>query len=303
MGRLRRLVLVGVLAVAAAAGCGEVMSTKQREMAALPPFVRAEHLCPAPGRKDVDAAAARKDLGSLLQHVRNGMIVRYSRPLAGEPGQTGGMTAGTQEMVYVLAEGDHLDHMVVGTVRVTDSRVMASDRMFFDFAELPDHPLEFAVKPENRYPATVLVKGVMSLTFTDPDQARCVADTLSFIRAAETQKLADGVAAFQGQAEQYRAMANKPPVSEAQRKYVVQADAMAQDKDYAKALDLYGKALAIDAVSYPAAYYNMALIAAQLGRYHGAIASMKKYQMLVSDPGEARSAQDKIYEWQAKTGE
>jgi len=303
MGRVRRLVLVlaGILALSFTQGCSSA-SPMQRELMDAPPFVRAEHICPAPGRKDVDVAAARKDLGSLLRHVRNGMAIFYKKPL--NEGQGSAMD-GAQELVQTpVTYGAY--GLVAGTIRVTESRVVISDRMSFDFAELAEPSIQltrYTSSNELEWNGTVEIKDVVDIVFHDSDQARCVADTFRFIQAAERRKLEDGAAAFQPQAEQYRAMANKPPVTEEQRKFVVQADAMAQEKNYAKALDLYAKALAISAVSYPAAHYNMALIAAELGHYHGAIASMKKYMLLVSDPAEVRSAQDKIYEWQAKTGE
>ena len=90
----------------------------------------------------------------------------------------------------------------------------------------------------------------------------------------------------------------KPVVSETQRKLFVQANALSQQKDYPAALEFYTKALEIDPLSYPNAYFNMALLEAQLNRFHSAIASMKKYLTLEPDAGDARSAQDKIYEWE-----
>ena len=304
MGGVHRLVLVlsGFLALSLAQGCS-TMSPMQRELMDAPPFVRAEHICPAPGQKDVDIAAVKKDLGSLLRHVRNGMAIFYYGPL--HEGQ-GSARDGAQELIQVPAVYGAYG-LIAGTIRVTDSRVVVSDRMYFDFAELVESSIKLSRYNSSNgleWNGTVEINDLVNIVFHDSEQARCVADTFNFIRAAESRKLVnDDVAAFQPQAEQYRALADKPPVTEEQRKYVVQADAMAQGKDYAKALDLYAKALAISAVSYPAAHYNMALIAAELGRYHTAIASMRKYLLLVSDPGEARSAQDKIYEWQAKAGE
>ncbi|MEA4840436.1 MAG: tetratricopeptide repeat protein [Bacteroidales bacterium] len=55
----------------------------------------------------------------------------------------------------------------------------------------------------------------------------------------------------------------KPVVSEEQRKYIVQANSLTNDKLYKQAIDAYKKALAINPVAYPAAYYNMALLFAE----------------------------------------
>jgi hypothetical protein len=40
------------------------------------------------------------------------------------------------------------------------------------------------------------------------------------------------------------------------------------------------------------------LLSAQIHNFNDAILNMKKYLMLVPDAEDARSAQDKIYEWE-----
>ena len=103
---------------------------------------------------------------------------------------------------------------------------------------------------------------------------------------------------FEPLAAKYRELVIKPPVSEEQRKYIVQANSLNQRKDYAGAIDLYLKAIELDPVAYPPAYFNLALLSAQMRRYHPAVSYMKQYLMLVPDAKDARSAQDKIYEWE-----
>ncbi len=133
--------------------------------------------------------------------------------------------------------------------------------------------------------------------------ARKFADDLCFL---QTQAAADSAgnsalvltAEFEAQAAQFRAAAVKPAVTEAQRRYIVQANALGQMKDYQGALDLYRKALEVDPVAYPACYFNMALLAVGQDRYRTAISLMKKYLLLVPDAKDARAAQDKIYEWE-----
>jgi len=96
----------------------------------------------------------------------------------------------------------------------------------------------------------------------------------------------------------YREMEVKPSVTEEQRKYIVQANMFNQKKEYSKAIDLYKKVIEVNATSYPAAYYNLALLEAQISSYKEAISFMKKYLLLVPDAPDARAAQDKIYEWE-----
>jgi hypothetical protein len=87
-------------------------------------------------------------------------------------------------------------------------------------------------------------------------------------------------------------------INEEQRKYIVQANASNDAKDYKNALLLYRKALDVDKFSYPDAYFNMALILSQLEHYYQAIYAMKEYLILAPESEDARKAQDKIYEWE-----
>ncbi len=87
-------------------------------------------------------------------------------------------------------------------------------------------------------------------------------------------------------------------ITEDQRKFIVQANAQNEAKNYFVALKLYENAIGINPFTYPQAYYNMALIASQIKNYHYAMFNMKKYLILSPDASDARAAQDKIYEWE-----
>jgi len=103
---------------------------------------------------------------------------------------------------------------------------------------------------------------------------------------------------FEQKAAEYRALKIKPQVSEEQRKFIVQANAFNQQKNYVKAIELYTKAIEVDQTAYPAGYSNLALLLAQVNNFSAAINYMKKYLMLEPEATDARSAQDKIYEWE-----
>jgi tetratricopeptide (TPR) repeat protein len=103
---------------------------------------------------------------------------------------------------------------------------------------------------------------------------------------------------FKPLALEYNNLAIKPAIIEEQRKFIVQANALNENKKYDLALEAYNNAININQTSYPAAYYNMALISALSGDYQNAIFNMKKYLMLVPEAEDARAAQDKIYEWE-----
>ena len=105
---------------------------------------------------------------------------------------------------------------------------------------------------------------------------------------------------FEKTASEYRALKVKPPISEEQRKYIVQANAFNEKRMYNEAIRSYEQAIALDQTAYPAAYSNLALLSAQVKQYDNAIYQMKKYLLLAPDATDARGAQDKIYEWEAE---
>lgn len=109
------------------------------------------------------------------------------------------------------------------------------------------------------------------------------------------------VTSFKQLADSYQTLAEKPAISEEQRKYILQANAFNDVKDYASAIQYYDKAFALNPISYPAGYYNLALIAGLAGNYSYAILNMKKYLLLQPNAPDAREAQDKIYGWEALT--
>lgn len=91
---------------------------------------------------------------------------------------------------------------------------------------------------------------------------------------------------------------SKAEISEEQRKYIVQANVANENKDYENSLELFRKANEINPYAYPAAYFNMALIHANLFNYYQAVYAMKQYLIVAPDAEDARKAQDKIYEWE-----
>jgi tetratricopeptide (TPR) repeat protein len=128
-----------------------------------------------------------------------------------------------------------------------------------------------------------------------------LADLLFFFQhRLNVQRYDSLISLFKPTAAQYCALKVKPTVSEEQRKYIVQANSLNQDKIYDKAIELYNKAIEMDQTAYPAAYSNVALLSAQLYKFDAAIYYMKKYILLEPESADARIAQDKIYEWEIK---
>jgi len=195
---------------------------------------------------------------------------------------------------------NRLRYLLLKSIAVRDDRIEISPRITFYYADLMDSPVAFTTsKDKHPYIYTVHLRDQLSFHFHTGDlaHARRFADDLFFIQQTMKKQRDERLALFESKAAEYRALTVKPPVTEEQREYIVQANALNQKKDYAGALDLYLKAVDLGPVSYPGAYFNMALLSAQVKRFDSAISYMKQYLLLVPDAKDARSAQDKIYEW------
>jgi tetratricopeptide (TPR) repeat protein len=90
----------------------------------------------------------------------------------------------------------------------------------------------------------------------------------------------------------------KPEVSEEVRRFAVQADMAASNRQYAESAALYQRALNL-APWWPLGNYNAALTEAQAGLYADAIIHMNAFLAASPDAPNARTARDKIYEWEA----
>ena len=164
------------------------------------------------------------------------------------------------------------------------------------YADLIDYPITVTKGKHYRY--AVHLRNRISFLFDNRADAQRFADDLFVIQQPLKREYEDRLALFESKVAEYRALSVKPQVSEEQRKYIVRANAMSKRKEYDKAIDMYKEALKVDPVSYPPAYFNMALLSAQMRRYNQAVSYMKQYLMLVPEAEDARSAQDKIYEWE-----
>lgn len=102
---------------------------------------------------------------------------------------------------------------------------------------------------------------------------------------------------FQEIVTKYLAAKPKPVLSEEAHKYKVQAEFMVQQKQLGKAMELYDKALNI-APWWPEGHFQLALLLGDTKKYRDASQEMKRYLMLAPDGPDARTAQDKIYQWE-----
>jgi tetratricopeptide (TPR) repeat protein len=164
--------------------------------------------------------------------------------------------------------------------------------------DLPGFEIVVIQARENNVNYGIVVRGLIELYFHQPTHVRTIADALYLVQQRNEELRAEPLALFEARAIEYRSLSVKPAISEEQRKYIVQANALNNRKDYTGAIELYRKAVEVDPVSYPGAYFNLALLSAQVNRYGQAIAYMKKYLLLEPEAQDSRSARDKIYEWE-----
>lgn len=98
--------------------------------------------------------------------------------------------------------------------------------------------------------------------------------------------------------KQYQAANPKPEFTEEVRKYKVQAEFAVQDKRFAQAIELYGKALQL-APWWAEGHYSLALTLGELRKYREAIQEMNRFKLLAPASPDVRAAQDKIYQWES----
>jgi len=109
----------------------------------------------------------------------------------------------------------------------------------------------------------------------DFEFAKRFADDIVYFQNMEHFAEVKDVKDFDAIAAQYRALKEKPPVPEEERKYIVQANAQTQLKNYKQAIELYEKAMEVDPTN-PMVYNNEALLLAIVGQFDEAINNMKK---------------------------
>ena len=193
-------------------------------------------------------------------------------------------------------------------IEITHSRTWSNENdatfsWFFNELLSSKIVVEFAPRDSRGIPPYAIILPGLVATFrtNNLSNAQKLADALFFLQQQaknevdeENKKLAH----FESVAAEYRSLKIKPRMSEEQRRFVVQADALNQQKEYIKAIERYQKAIEINPTSYPGAYFNLALLSAQTKGFRSAIFYMKHYLLLEPDAKDARTAQDKIYEWE-----
>ena len=206
--------------------------------------------------------AAKEDLAALLNDGKKGYGISFGPGYHAQYGtadklvwkdEPSELMRGAKEWSGYSCNVAHagLTRIDLKSIAVLDDGFRASPRIFISYsADLYELPIS-VVAAGDRY--VVGDPQVISFEFQEPDRARRFADDLYFVQQGLRKQEEPRLALFGAKAAEYRALAVKPQVTEEQRKYIVQANALNEQKDYAGAIALYLKALDLDPVSYPGA--------------------------------------------------
>jgi tetratricopeptide (TPR) repeat protein len=138
----------------------------------------------------------------------------------------------------------------------------------------------------------------------DRDRAERFNAALRFVAQQAMHNVDASIAAeldkFGPQAQAWRALPEKPKMTDDAYAHKVLAEAAYGDHDLAKAMLEYSLALQ-KFPTWPEGQFNAALIGGELKRYRSAVLHMKEYLALAPEAPDAQAAKDKIILWQDKT--
>lgn len=137
-------------------------------------------------------------------------------------------------------------------------------------------------------------------------EAKVFVDAINAMRYySSSAGLADETANFMGfkeKAKAWRALPVKPTLPASANRYRVLAEDAFKNKDFAKAIGHYEKALEVYPL-WPQGQFNAALICGETESYAEAVGHMKRYLELVPEAKDAKAAQEKIFIWEEKAKE
>jgi len=145
----------------------------------------------------------------------------------------------------------------------------------------------------------VFLPSVANLAFNELDAAQQFADNIYSIQYPNINKVRDSVMQiFKDKLKVFKSANKEAEVSDEQRALFLASDSASRKMDYFESIRLYNRAIQLDALAYPRAYANLALLYAHINFFDYAILCMEKYLLLNPEPSEARGARDKLYEWE-----
>ena len=134
-------------------------------------------------------------------------------------------------------------------------------------------------------------------------EAQALAEALNRLRSAargeDQESRGDAWREFQQKAAAWRALAEKPAISEEVRRHRVLAENAVKENRFDSAVEEYEAGLEITP-TWPEGHFNAALLCAEMGYYSEAMHHMHAYLELVPEAPDAQQARDQVVIWEAK---
>lgn len=144
---------------------------------------------------------------------------------------------------------------------------------------------------------------------SDRERIDRLADSMGFLDAVDaisyyssSLAVADDAplfADFREQAKAWRALPDKPGLSEAMQRFNTLAEDAIQNKNFEDAVDYYEQGLAVSPL-WPEGQFNAALLCGELQIYSQAVLHMKRYLELKPDAPDAQAARSKMIIWEER---
>lgn len=144
---------------------------------------------------------------------------------------------------------------------------------------------------------------------SDRERIDRLADSMGFLDAVDaisyyssSLAVADDAplfADFREQAKAWRALPDKPGLSEAMQRFNTLAEDAIQNKNFEDAVDYYEQGLAVSPL-WPEGQFNAALLYGELQIYSQAVLHMKRYLELKPDAPDAQAARSKMIIWEER---
>ena len=187
---------------------------------------------------------AIKDLARLLENRKSNIRVHlprdyytqnnlkdYESPAGKLELQKGAAAGGTY---HYFQDSIRID---THTVFVRNDMLEVSSRIFTLYTDL----VQFPISVQKATGPRIQFRNNLILEFSSEEwaDARRVADDLLYIQQNLRKHQAEELALLESKAAEYRTLNIRPQVSEEQRRYIVQANAANQRKDYGAAISIY----------------------------------------------------------------
>jgi tetratricopeptide (TPR) repeat protein len=143
-------------------------------------------------------------------------------------------------------------------------------------------------------------KKYMDCTDKQHDTLRVFSRYFNLAQKIQIASLPTVLEKFKDSISKFNYTFQRPTFTEEQRALAVQANYLTENKDLYGAIAKFDLCNKLNPYSFPEVYFNLALLFSKIGNFHFAILNMKKYLALKPDAEDARSAQDKIYEWELR---